>query len=162
MKKVFLIMTTALLFVSISCNCQWYQRQYGVNDINQLSQEQLNEALLNAQSGRAVGCVMLTVGVIGSVGSWLVGRTIPISFFGGTTVENRSRLNRCILIGCCSIPVGITGGVILGKYNTRVRTIKGIMNNTEIKLGLLNYSASNKPGSSNYSSIPGFSITFNF
>lgn len=45
MKKAVLIFATIILFFADG-NCQWYNRRYGASDINQLSKEQLNEALI--------------------------------------------------------------------------------------------------------------------
>jgi len=64
MKKILLIIIAALL-LSVTGNCQWYQRRYDVNDINQLSQEQLNEAFLRARGGaRAYEGVFLVMGSV--------------------------------------------------------------------------------------------------
>lgn len=54
------------------------------------------------------------------------------------------------------------GVIIWGINGTRLQTIKGIMNNAEIKLGVLNFSSSNYSGDFNCSSMPGFSILFKF
>jgi hypothetical protein len=38
--------------LSVGGNCQWYNRRYGVNDISQISQEQLIEALITNEKYR--------------------------------------------------------------------------------------------------------------
>ena len=65
-------MSTALL-LSVSGNCQWYNRRYGVNNINQLSREQLNQALKRAQSGVTGGIVLSSVGAAGiGIGAFFI------------------------------------------------------------------------------------------
>jgi hypothetical protein len=78
MKKVVLIFT-AIIFLSLDCNCQWYHRQYGVNNIFQLTPEQFNEALMKAKIGVRHGTIMSTASSIGIVGS-------PVSASAGLSI----------------------------------------------------------------------------
>jgi uncharacterized protein GlcG (DUF336 family) len=67
MKKAFLTMSTAIL-LSVSGNCQWYNRRYKVTDINQMSQSQLNESLIKAKRGISGGRSLSIIGAIGISG----------------------------------------------------------------------------------------------
>jgi hypothetical protein len=156
MKKVFLIMVTVIM-ISTCGNCQWYQRRYGVNNINQLSEQQLTEAFLRARGGARAGALLTTASAIGIVSGILIASSADNI---GRAGEARAYIGVFLAFG--SLPIGLLGAPIWGISGTRLKTIKGIMKNTEIKIGLINYPASIKSGGLSCSSIPGFSITFNF
>jgi hypothetical protein len=56
----------------------------------------------------------------------------------------------------------ITGLTVWGISGTRLQSIRAVMNNTEVSLGIMNYSPYNMVGNSNCNSIPCISIRFNF
>jgi hypothetical protein len=152
MKKVFLI-AAVLLLISESCNCQWYNRQYGVSDLNQLSQQQLNGALRKAKSGVVCGSVLSIVSAAG--------------IFGGISIASNAApgdLEAALAgIGLAGISVSteITGLIVLFSHVSRAERIKEIMKKKEIKLGVTNYQ-NDKMVSGSSGSFPGFSLAFRF
>jgi hypothetical protein len=154
MKKAFLIMSTAIL-LSISGNCQWYNRRYGVNDINQLSKEQLNEALIRAQGGFSGGRTLSIVGAIG---------------IGGGIIEILATKNLGegfgILAGmgliAVSVPLEVTGLVIWGTNSQRIKSIKEVLKNIELKIGFINYQGVNICSVSLDSLLPCLSVKIRF
>jgi len=154
MGKVILIISTALL-LSVSGNCQWYNRRYGVNDINQLSQEQLNEALTRAQRGISGGrtlSLVSTIGICGGIIEILATRNVGEGFG--------------ILAGMgliiVSVPLEIVGLTKWGINDSRVKSIKGVLKRTEVKMGLINYQRENICASLQGSFSPCFSVTIHF
>lgn len=160
MKKVFLIISTALL-ISVSSNCQWYQKQYGVNDLNQLSLEQLNMVLKKAKGRVAIGITLSAVSTIGIIsGIYLFRKDYPDDVYPDQAEIGKQFEG--LGLALISIPPEIVGQVILSKNHSLTKKIKGVLNNTEVKLELFNYSAGMGINISSGSTIPGFSITFRF
>ena len=153
MKKVLLVVTTTLL-LSISGNCQWYSRKYGVSDLNQLSQIQLNEALIRAKDGMSSGAVISIISGIGIVGGII--RATRDSPYPGDIWGNITGL--LLLAG--SIPFEITGLLVRGINRSRAKRIEEVLNKAEIKFGLLNCSIG-LAGSSGFT-VAGFSVTLRF
>jgi hypothetical protein len=103
------------------------------------------------------GALLTTASAIGIVGGILLASSADNI---GRAGEARAYEGVFLVMG--SIPIAIGGVTIWGISGTRLKSIKGIINNTEIKLGVLNYSAINKHGVLDCSSMPGFSVKFNF
>lgn len=160
MKKLFLLIP-GILLIFFSSDCQWYQKQYGVSEINQLSQEQLNEVLKKAKGRVAVGTILSTVSAIGIIsGIYLFRKDYPDDLYPdqaeiGKQVEGLG-------LALISIPPEIVGLVILFKNRSLATKIKGVLNNTEVKLELFNYPAEMNITGLSGDSFPGFSITFRF
>jgi hypothetical protein len=53
-----------LVFSAIQENAQWYTKQFGVNDINELNKEQLNIAYENSNYREITGIICTTSGII--------------------------------------------------------------------------------------------------
>jgi hypothetical protein len=153
MKKVFLIMISVIL-LSVSSNCQWYNRRYGVSDISQLSLEQLNLALANAKFEFASGIFLSVVGAIGLYGGIQLSKSAPPGDIGGALAG--------IIITVVSIPAEIAGWIILSINRTRAKSIKEVLKSTELKLGLVNYQRGNIYSGSQGSLIPCLSVTICF
>jgi hypothetical protein len=152
MKRVFLIITTSVL-ISTSGTCQWYHRQFGANNIFQLTPEQFNESLISSKKGVRNGTLISAAGVIG-----ILGGTIEI-----LATKNIGE-GFGILVGAgllaVSVPLEITGLTIWGTYSSRENTIKEILKNAEIKLVMFNH-----PKGLGYSesfATAGFSMVFRF
>jgi hypothetical protein len=159
MKKVLLIIST-LILLSVSGNCQWYNRRYGVNDISQLSQEQLIEALTRAQSKVTGGHVLSIVGAIGiGVGSYLIVHSKKIYPEANDITEPQLTGFTFLVI---SIPLEIAGLIKWGINGTRAKSIKGVLKSTELKTGLLNYHGINIYSDSQVSLIPCLSVIIHF
>lgn len=156
MKKIFLIISSALLLTSSVADCQWYQRRYGVNNIDQLTQQQLTESFLRARGGTRAGALLSGASAIGIVtGIILFTHDSPYSGDIGLNVVG-------IMVLAGTIPMEITGLTILGVSGTRLQSIRAVMNNTSVSFGIMNYSPYKISGISNYSSIPCISITYRF
>lgn len=140
MKKVFLIISF-LILLSAGGNCQWYNRRYGVNDITQLSQKQLNEALTRAQSKVTGGHVLSIVGAIGiGVGSYLIVHSKKIYPEANDITEPQLTGFTFLVI---SIPIEIAGLIKWSINGTRAKRIKEVFKSTELRMGLINYQQEN-------------------
>jgi hypothetical protein len=156
MKKVFLIITTIFLLVSEGADCQWYQRRYGVSNLNQLNQQQLTESFLRARGGARAGALISAASTVGIIaGTIMLTHDSPnpgdigVNAFG-------------IVVLAGSIPMEITGLTIWGVSGTRLQSIRGVMNNTRLSLGVMNFSPHYSSGVSNCNSIPCISLKYNF
>jgi hypothetical protein len=154
MKNVFLTLVSILL-ISVSGNCQWYKRQYGVNDIFQLTPGQYKEALMKAKIGERRGIITSTAGVIGIVGGIIefqvtknVGEGFGVLFGVGLLAV--------------SIPLEITGLTIWSTYGSRVKTIEEILKNAEIEVGFAEYQTENISSGSPGVLLPCLSVTIRF
>jgi hypothetical protein len=154
MKKVALIIATIIL-LSITGNCQWYHRRYGVNDINQLSKEQLNEALRKAKGGARVSGL---VSLIGGVG--IISGIVTLSKVKDREDEGKAYTG--VFLTGISIPLEITGLTIWGIHGTRKYNIKNTLKNSDIKVGLINNPSANLLRDSKASLVPGVCLKFNF
>jgi hypothetical protein len=152
MKRAFLILA-AVLLISTSSNCQWYHRQYGANDIFQLTSEQFNEALHKAKIGVRNGAIISIAGVIGIIGG-------IIEIQATKNVGEGFGILAGVGLIAISIPLEITGLTILGIYGSRENTIKEILKNSEIKIVVYNYQ--NKLVDSHGPASTGLSIVFRF
>ena len=154
MKKLFLILTT-LILLSVNGNCQWYNRRYGVNDINQLSEEQLNEALIRTHRGISGGSTLSLIGVIGICGGII--EIIATKNIG----EGFGILAGMGLI-IVSVPLEIVGLTKWSINDTRSKSIKEVLRSTELKMGLVNYHERNTFSITQGSLLPYLSITIRF
>lgn len=61
MRKLLIIL---LAFSAIQVNAQWYTRQFGVNNINELNEEQLNIAFTKFKKIATSGTFMTSIGIV--------------------------------------------------------------------------------------------------
>lgn len=153
MKKMLLITSVILLTCEIS-NCQWYQRKFGVNDINLLSTEQINLALVNCKTGLVFGAVFAIPATIGIIG----GLIMLTSDHPEPTAKDFEGFAYLVL----SLPPEILGLTLLGVYSSRLKSIKEVLKNTEIKIGVINYPPERLFPFSERVIMPGISIKFRF
>jgi hypothetical protein len=153
MKKTILLISAALL-ISVSSNCQWYQRKYEVNDINLLSKDQLNTAASNSKAGLAFGFIFSVPATIGIV-SGLVMMQAPYPESLGKAFAGLA----WIII---SVPPEILGLTLLGIHSSRLKSINAVLKNTEIDMGIINYPSGKELNGPVGSTLPGFSITYRF
>ena len=154
MKKVLLIIST-LLLLSVSGNCQWYNRLYGVNDINQLSKEQLNQALIRTQRGISGGRTLSLVSAIGICGG-------IIEILATRNVGEGFGILAGMGLIIVSVPLEIVGLTKWGINDSRAKSIKEVLKSTELKTGLLNYHWINIYSDSQVSLIPCLSVIIHF
>jgi hypothetical protein len=155
MKKVLLIIST-LILLSVSGNCQWYNRRYGVNDINQLSKEQLNEALIRTQRGISGGRTLSLVSAIGICGG-------IIEILATRNVGEGFGILAGMGLIIVSVPLEIVGLTKWGINDSRAKSIiKEVLKSMELKMGLVNYPCRNIFASSQGSLLPCLSITVRF
>ncbi len=94
-------------------------RRYGVDNINQLSQQQLTESFLRSRGGARAGALLSGVSAIGIVaGAIMFKHDSPYSGDIGINVVG-------ILVLGATIPMEITGLTYLGSIGTRLQTIQG-------------------------------------
>jgi hypothetical protein len=162
MKKVVLFLAVIIL-LSVESNCQWYYKKYGVKDLNQLSQEQLNKRL------------RINKKLIGfNVGVMIVGTTFIIA---GTHLINKANAEELSVEGFYNYPrektmgivflssgiiCDICGLILLPLNLTEINKIKKVLGNPEIKLGLISCPTNNIINHSNISLIPGISLAIQF
>lgn len=156
MKKVMLIVV-AVLMITTKGNCQWLQRKYGVNDINMLSTEQLNEALRTTKSKVWTGAI------ISYFGTGSLALAISIKNPGHTTRgpggEGRAYKDAFLIMGSVLDLVGLP---ILLTNCTRLKIINKALKNKEINLGFSSFPTNNFFSSKDISPIPIISATINF
>jgi hypothetical protein len=157
MKRTFLIIV-AVLLITANGNCQWYQRKYGVNDINQLSQQQINESLRKAKVRAWTGAYISCIGVI-TLSSGISMKYAPKDLHGSQLQEQQISKVAFLTLGSVLTPVGLT---MLFKNCSRMKAIKKTMKNTEISLGVTNCPTDNMFNSSNIYAIPTISVAINF
>jgi hypothetical protein len=151
MKKTFLIIT-AVILLTTSGNCQWYQKQYGVNNINQLSRDQLNEALRKAKIGTRVGLCLSFVGVAGIIS------TVAIY----SNVDDRPGDFTPAFLVLGMTPLVITGLTVMSVHSSRKSKIIKTLTNSEISLGFTNIPTGNLYCGSSFIPKPKISLTINF
>jgi hypothetical protein len=154
MKKVFLIISSVIL-LSVNGNCQWYNRRYGVNDINQLSKEQLNEALIRTLRGISGGRTLSLVSAIGICGG-------IIEILATRNVGEGFGILAGMGLIIVSVPLEIVGLTKWGINDSRAKSIKEVLKSTELKTGLLNYHGINIYSDSQVSIIPCLSVIIHF
>ena len=154
MKRAFLILITAIL-LSISGNCQWYNRRYGVNDINQLSEEQLNDALIWTHRGISGGRTLSLVSAIGICGG-------IIEIIATRNVGEGFGILAGMGLIIVSVPLEIVGLTKWGINDTRAKSINEVLRSTELKMGLVNYHQGNTFSITQGSLLPCLSITIRF
>ena len=157
MKKAILIISSAIL-LSATLNCQWYNRRYGVNSINQLSIEQLNQALIRSHSGVSSGIVLSGLGAVGiGIGAFFIHDSKDPDKPGniGSALAGMGLL-------FISIPLEITGLVVLATNSQRAKSIKQVLKSIELKMGLVNYQQGNTFSSTQCSLLTCLSATILF
>jgi hypothetical protein len=154
LKKVILIITTVILLTT-TANCQWLNRYYGVNDYKQLSDKQLNDALIKAKDGVTGGIVLMVAGAIGIGTGYYVIQDSKDKLGSLQAIPGAALL-------VLSVPAEIIGLVVLVNNSERQINIKRAMKNIELKVGLINYrSADFSSGSKDYL-LPCLSVTIRF
>lgn len=158
MKKTFLILATIML-LSIDGNCQWYYKKYGIKDLNQLSKEQLTEALKlsNINVGVSIGCLTI-------LGPPLIIGGIHIINKAKTTEDFDTFLNGVwgIYFLIAGVTFEITGLILLPITLNQSKKIRNTLHNPEIKIGLIDCPQNYIFNCSNISPTPGISITIHF
>jgi hypothetical protein len=152
MGKVLLIIST-LILLSVSGNCQWLNRHYGVNDFNQLSKKQLNDALRKVNNGVKCGTILSVTGVIGIGSGIIIILANQDKDFGG--------LGGLVILEA-SIPIEIAGLLIIHTNNKRKTNIREVLKNAELGMGLVNYQWRNICASTRSSFSPCLSVTIRF
>ena len=159
MKSV--ILTIAfLLLISEGCNCQWYYKRYGVKDINQLSDEQLSESLTKARTGVSGGCVISIIGAIGiCAGNYLIIHSKNV-YPDANDITNLQLAGGALLV--LSIPIELAGLIDLGINHNRLKSIKKVITESELKTGFVNYQWVNESSGVQQSLLPNLSLTIYF
>lgn len=141
-------MVTVLLLSGIG-NGQWYNRRFGVNDINQLSVRQLNEELVRSHKGVTGGIIMISLGAVGIASGAYFIHDAKDPEKPGNIDAALAGMGLLIL----SIPLEITGLVVLATNSQRVKNINEVLKSTEVKMGI---------GSSQSFLVPSLSVTIRF
>jgi hypothetical protein len=154
MKKLILIIT-AVILITITANCQWLNKHYGVNDYNQLSGKQLNDALIKAKDGVAGGIVLMVAGAIGIGAGYYV-----IQDSKDKPGSLQALPGAALLV--LSVPAEIIGLIVLVNNSERQINIKRALKNIELKMGLINYRNANFSSGSKDYLLPCLSVTIRF
>ncbi len=152
MKKTFLIIS--LILLSESVYSQWHSRRYGVSDLNQLTFEQLDLALTNAKFEFGSGIFMVIVGGAGLYGGIYLAQKAPPGDTGTALTG--------LLITAISVPSEIAGWIILTTNLKRIESIKEVMRNRDLHLGLSIYPEENICSGSQTSLVPCLSLIIHF
>jgi hypothetical protein len=154
MRKVFFVLA-AIILISTSGNCQWYSRVYGVNELNQLTTEQLNNALKWTQRNMQTGKIISVIGAVG-----IIGGAVEVS------VTNNEKYGFAILGGIAailiSVPLEITGLTIWGVNSSRKTKIANCLSTTKISLGFINDPTITMLENSDFNLTPAISVAISF
>ena len=162
MKKAVLIFATLILF-SVNVNCQWYYKKYGVKDMNQLTQEQLNERLRLNRQLLVLDPVFMVVGttfIIAGIHFINKANAEEISVEGGFNYPREKVLGTAFLFS--GIVCDICGLLLLPLSLAEINKIKKVQENREIKLGLIRCPQNIIFNHSDISLMPGISIIIHF
>jgi hypothetical protein len=151
---VFFVLS-AIILISTSGNCQWYSRVYGVNELNQLTTEQLNNALKWTQRNMQTGKIISVIGAVG-----IIGGAVEVS------VTNNEKYGFAILGGIAailiSVPLEITGLTIWGVNSSRKTKIANCLSTTKISLGFINDPTITMLENSDFNLTPAISVAISF
>lgn len=154
MKKIFLIIAGVILMTTDG-NCQWYQTWYGVNEINQLSTEQLNNALRITNRHIQTGKIISVIGAIGIIGSIIE-----------MNATNHVEAGYSILLGAAgiiiSVPLEITGLTIWGVNSSRKNKIVNCLRTAKIGIGFNHAPAITMFENSNFNLTPAIAVVISF
>ena len=152
MNKLFLIIVTALS-LTVNANCQWNNRRNGVIDLNQLSPEQLNQALARAQKGIKGGAIISLAGAAGITGGLLM-----------TTNESEDFAKSLggMVLTAVSVFTEVAGLAVLINSSLRSGRIKKVLNCTVLNTGLIKYQREYICSDSKSLIMPCLSITISF
>jgi hypothetical protein len=160
MKKVFLIISS-VLFISLSANCQWYQKNFGVDDPGQLSTEQLNKALKKSKDGVTTGIILTAFGSIGIItGACLFLKDYPDEKYPDQAEIGKK--SQGIILALVSIPPEVIGLSLLKENRLRKSEIERFIINMEMKIVLINSPAEQVFAGSSGNFFPCFSFTIGF
>ena len=158
MKKTFLILA-AIMFFSLNVNCQWYYKKYGVKDLNQLTKEQLPEALKLSKmnTGVSTGCAAILGTPLIIIGGHIIHKA-------KTAKDVDTFLNGAWGIYFLSVGIvfEITGLILLPVTLKETRKIRNALRNPEIKIGLTDFPRNKVCNASNLIPTPGISVAISF
>lgn len=159
MKKVIMVLSL-LTFLVIDAWSQWYVKQYNVQDISLLSEQQLEESLKNARSNTyasllvsGVGGVIVLVAIV-----WPYEETEESTFIEQLLGENN--VNNLYIAGGVAIAAG--GIVAAITYLGRMGTIRSQLEERFSYSGSLSLSPSLFVVHSSKTVVPGFTMTVRF
>jgi len=156
MKKLLFLTASVLLLTSAVADCQWYQRRYGVNNINQLTQQQLTESFLRARGGTRAGALISGASAVG-----IVAGIIMFKHYSPYPGDIGINVIGVLVLGG-TIPMEITGLTIWGISGTRLQSIRAVMNNTTVSLGIMNSYTEYSGDISGGSMVPCVSVKYTF
>jgi hypothetical protein len=113
MKQLLILL---LVFSAIQVNAQWYTRKFGVTDINELDEAQLNIALINSKTTANVGIIMISIGIAAMIGGAVVYNNGEENYEPPPYLWNDKMMYGGLLIGggalttVIGIPLLIVGG----------------------------------------------------
>ncbi len=160
MKNAVLILIT-IVFLSAEGNCQWYYKRYGVKDLSQLTQEQLNKRLKMDKVLLAcdpaimivvTGCIIAGIHLINKANSEPIN---PCGFFKLPRLTGRT-----FLFG--GIGLDICGLLLIPLSLSEMNQIKKVLGTKEIKLALINCFTDNMFNYSNGLPVQGISLIIQF
>ena len=96
MKQLLIIL---LVFVAVNSNAQWYTRQFGVTNINELNKEQLNIAFTQSQKIAITGLVMTTIGIVAIIGGGITYQIGSEKYAASSTGFHLFNFNNEMLVG---------------------------------------------------------------
>ncbi len=113
MKKFLLLLITGLFALNVQA--QWYSRSFGVDNINDLSEVQLNYALQRAQSNVNLGRILTLSGVGAfTLGTFIAARSVGgfLSTWDSDELDSYVAGGMLMLLGMGSTAVGLPFWII--------------------------------------------------
>ncbi len=134
--KIFLV-CTLLVFLSLNVQAQWYSRSFGVDNINDLNEVQLNYSLQKAKSFVKTGKI-LTFSGIGSftLGTYLVVRGLDGWVFGDGNDSHLDEIvlgEMLILAGMGSVVVGVPFWIVGARRKSKIEIALIKFNTSSLK-----------------------------
>ena len=160
MKNVVLILIT-IVFLSTEGNCQWYYKRYGIRDLSQLTQEQLNKRLKMDKILLACDPAIMIVGtgsIIAGINLINKANSEPINPGG---FFKYPRLSGIVFLSS-GIVLDISGLLLIPLCLSEMNQIKKALGIQEIRLALINCFTDNMFNYSNGLPAPGISLTIRF
>ena len=159
MKRIIIVMS-ALLFISADACSQWYVKQYNVQDISLLTEQQLEESLKNARDNVYVSLV------VSGVGGVVVLLTVLFPYEESeesTLVEEllgEKNVNNLYIAGGVALAAG--GLVAAITYLARMGTIRSELEDPFSSSGSFSLEPAIFIERSSNNILPGLTMTFRF
>ena len=143
----------ALMFLlAINVDAQWYHRQFGVNNINDLTKAQLTMALQKAKNNMGLGVTLTLIGTGVTIGGVAIFNKINSDDNFGEGLTHGFNGTMLTGLGLCTMAIGIP---LWAVNANRKNSIKVAL----VKFDTSSFLQSNKPTYYGYKQPPAFGLS---